>query len=36
MFCEGLYLHIIMAHAFRTGKTLLRVLLFVGWGEFID
>ncbi|XP_070210532.1 calcitonin gene-related peptide type 1 receptor-like [Littorina saxatilis] len=31
MFCEGLYLHIIMAHAFRTGKTLIRVLLFVGW-----
>ncbi|KAK7477489.1 hypothetical protein BaRGS_00031253, partial [Batillaria attramentaria] len=31
MFCEGLYLHVIMAQAFRTGKTLIRVLLLVGW-----
>ncbi|KAL8592155.1 hypothetical protein ACOMHN_033526 [Nucella lapillus] len=33
MFCEGLYIHIIMAHAFRTGKMLIRALLFVGWGN---
>ncbi|XP_025095618.1 calcitonin gene-related peptide type 1 receptor-like isoform X1 [Pomacea canaliculata] len=33
MFCEGLYLHVIMTQTFRTGKTLIRVLLFVGWGN---
>lgn len=33
MFCEGLYLHIIMAHALRTGKKLIKCLVVGGWGE---
>ncbi|XP_005093780.3 calcitonin receptor [Aplysia californica] len=32
MFCEGLYLHIIMAHALRTGKKLIKCLVIGGWG----
>ncbi|BFY98646.1 hypothetical protein BsWGS_01686 [Bradybaena similaris] len=31
MFCEGLYLHIIMAHALRTGKKLIKCLVVCGW-----
>ncbi|KAL8623519.1 hypothetical protein ACOMHN_058899 [Nucella lapillus] len=33
MFCEGLYLHVIMARTFRTGNVLIRVLLFIGDGS---
>ncbi|XP_076461808.1 calcitonin receptor-like [Babylonia areolata] len=32
MFCEALYLHVIMTHTFRTGDILIRALLFTGWG----
>ncbi|XP_059174458.1 calcitonin gene-related peptide type 1 receptor-like [Physella acuta] len=32
MLCEGLYLHIIMAHALRTGKKLIKCLVIGGWG----
>ncbi|GFO06609.1 calcitonin receptor [Plakobranchus ocellatus] len=32
MCCEGLYLHIIMAHTLQTGKTLIKSLVIGGWG----
>ncbi|GFS15198.1 calcitonin receptor [Elysia marginata] len=32
MCCEGLYLHIIMAHALHTSKKLIKCLIIGGWG----
>ncbi|GFR71667.1 calcitonin receptor [Elysia marginata] len=32
MCCEGLYLHIIMAHTLHTGRTLIKSLIIGGWG----
>ncbi|CAL1531756.1 unnamed protein product [Lymnaea stagnalis] len=31
MFCEGLYLHFILARALRTGKKLIKCLIIAGW-----
>lgn len=31
MFCEGLYLHFILARALRTGKKLIKCLIVAGW-----